>query len=124
MTLRVALVVPDRQLWSGQASIVIAKTLEGDIGVLTGHSPVFGVLAGGSVVEIVPEEAGEQPRVKAAISGGFLSVANDHVSILAADALLANIAADLDHASDRHFDDFHRNLHIIAAMRAVQQVLA
>ena len=89
MTLRVALVVPDRQLWSGQASIVIAKTLEGDIGVLTGHSPVFGVLAGGSVVEIVPEEAGEQPRVKAAISGGFLSVANDHVSILAADALLA-----------------------------------
>jgi F-type H+-transporting ATPase subunit epsilon len=89
VTLRVALVVPDRQLWSGQASIVIAKTLEGDIGVLTGHSPVFGVLAGGSVVEIVPEEAGEQPRVKAAISGGFLSVANDHVSILAADALLA-----------------------------------
>ena len=85
MTLRVALVVPDRQLWSGQASIVIAKTLEGDIGVLTGHSPVFGVLAEASVVEILTEDA----EVRAAVSGGFLSVANDHVSILAADALLA-----------------------------------
>ena len=53
MTLHVALVVPDRELWSGDATIVIAKTTEGDIGVLTGHSPVFGVLAEGSLVEIV-----------------------------------------------------------------------
>jgi len=34
------------------------------------------------------------------------------------------ITADLDRASDRHFDEFQRNLHIVAAMRAVQQVLA
>ena len=40
------------------------------------------------------------------------------------DALRSAIGSDLDHASDRHFDDFHRNLHIVAAMRAVQQVLA
>ena len=45
MTLHVALVVPDRELWSGEATTVIAKTTEGDIGVLTGHSPVFGILA-------------------------------------------------------------------------------
>ena len=45
MTLLVELVVPDRELWSGEARTVIAKTVEGDIGVLTGHSPVFGVLA-------------------------------------------------------------------------------
>jgi F-type H+-transporting ATPase subunit epsilon len=85
VTLRVALVVPDRQLWSGQASTVIAKTTEGDIGVLTGHSPVFGVLAEGSVAEIVTDEQ----RVRAAVSGGFLSVADDQVSILAAQAELA-----------------------------------
>jgi F-type H+-transporting ATPase subunit epsilon len=89
VTLRVALVVPDRELWSGQASIVIAKTTEGDIGVLTGHSPVFGILVEGSVVEIVPEEGSDQPRVKAAISGGFFSVADDQVSVLAAEAVLA-----------------------------------
>ncbi len=84
MTLRVALVVPDRELWSGEATTVIAKTTEGDIGVLTGHSPMFGVLAEGGLVEIVTEES----RVKAAVSGGFLSVADNRVSILAAQAQL------------------------------------
>ena len=85
MTLRVSLVVPDRELWSGQATMVIAKTAEGDIGVLTGHSPVFGVLTEGSVAEIIDDER----RVRAAVSGGFLSVADDRVSILAAQAELA-----------------------------------
>ena len=91
MTLRVELVVPDRQLWSGEATIVIAKTPEGDIGVLTGHSPVFGILAEGSLVEIVNDDN----RVRAAVSGGFLSVADDKVSILAAQAQLgAEVNAD------------------------------
>ena len=84
MTLRVALVVPDRELWSGEAGTVIAKTTEGDIGVLTGHSPLFGILAEGSLVEIITEET----TVKAAVSGGFLSVADNQVSILAAQARL------------------------------------
>jgi F-type H+-transporting ATPase subunit epsilon len=84
VTLRVALVIPDRELWSGEARTVIAKTTEGDIGVLTGHSPVFGILAEGSLVEILTEES----SVKAAVSGGFLSVADDQVSILATQAQL------------------------------------
>ena len=84
MTLHVALVVPDRELWSGEASMVIAKTTEGDIGVLTGRAPVFGILAEGSLVEIVNDET----RVRAAVSGGFLSVADNEVSILAAQAQL------------------------------------
>ena len=33
------------------------------------------------------------------------------------------VSADLDRAMDRHFDEFQRNLHMVAAMRAVQQVL-
>jgi F-type H+-transporting ATPase subunit epsilon len=94
VTLQVALVVPDRELWSGEASTVIAKTTEGDIGVLTGRAPVFGILAEGSMVEIVNEES----RVKAAVSGGFLSVADDKVSILAAQAQLGQ---DVDVAVTR-----------------------
>jgi F-type H+-transporting ATPase subunit epsilon len=86
VTLRVALVIPDRELWSGEARTVIAKTTEGDIGVLSGHSPVFGILAEGSQVEILSDEA--EP-VRAAVSGGFLSVADDRVSILAERALLS-----------------------------------
>ena len=84
MTLQVALVIPDRELWSGEARTVIAKTTEGDIGVLTGHAPVFGILAEGSVVEILTEES----SVRAAVSGGFLSVADNRVSLLAAHAQL------------------------------------
>ncbi len=84
MSLHVALVVPDRELWSGEADTVIAKTTEGDIGILIGHSPVFGILAEGSLVEIISDE----PPVRAAVSGGFLSVADDRVSILAAQAQL------------------------------------
>ena len=84
MTLYAELVIPDRELWSGEAGTVIAKTTEGDIGVLTGHSPVFGILSEASVVRILTE--GDE--VRAAISGGFLSVADDRVSILAAQAQL------------------------------------
>jgi len=84
VTLHAALVIPDRELWSGEAETVIAKTTEGDIGVLTGHSPVFGILSEASVVRILTEDA----EVRAAISGGFLSVADDRVSILAAQAQL------------------------------------
>ena len=84
MTLHAALVIPDRELWSGEARIVIAKTTEGDLGVLTGHAPVFGVLAEASVVEILTEDA----EVRAAVSGGFLSVADDRVSVLATQAQL------------------------------------
>ena len=93
MTLHAALVVPDRELWSGEARIVIAKTTEGDIGVLTGHAPMFGILSEASVVEILTEDA----EVRAAVSGGFLSVANDRVSILAAQAQLG-AEVDLEEA--------------------------
>ena len=94
MSLRVELVVPDRELWSGEARTVVAKTTEGDIGVLTGHSPVFGILAEGSLVEIFTEES----SVKAAVSGGFLAIADDRVSILAAQAQLGQ---DVDTAEAR-----------------------
>jgi F-type H+-transporting ATPase subunit epsilon len=86
VTLQVALVIPDRELWSGEARTVIAKTTEGDIGVLSGHSPVFGILAEGSLVEILADDT----AVRAAVSGGFLSVADNQVSILAERALLSD----------------------------------
>lgn len=86
MTLKVELVVPDRELWAGTAGTVIAKTIEGDIGILANHAPVFGILTEGSLVEILDTEDGG--AVRAAVSGGFLSVADNLVSILAAQAQL------------------------------------
>ena len=77
-TLQVEVVAADRLVWSGQAVMVQARTAEGDIGVLANHAPVLSVLLGG-VVEIT--EAGGS-RVFAAVSDGFLSVANNRVSVL------------------------------------------
>jgi F-type H+-transporting ATPase subunit epsilon len=93
VTLHVELLMPDRSLWSGEAGMVIAKTIDGDIGVLTGHSPVFGILSPGSVVRIQPEAGGTDEtgaEVRAAVRDGFLSVSEDRVSILTSVGLLAD----------------------------------
>jgi len=87
MTLQVALVIPERELWAGRAELVIAKTLDGDIGVLTDHAPVLGILFEGSLVQIRPSDPSE-PDLFAAVSGGFFSVADNQVSILARHAQL------------------------------------
>jgi F-type H+-transporting ATPase subunit epsilon len=88
VTLRVELVVPEGELWAGPAELVIAKTLDGDIGVLTNHTPVLGILAAGSVVTIKPEDGAGDDRVMAAVGGGFFAVADNRVSILAREAQL------------------------------------
>jgi len=88
VTLHVKLVVPEGEIWAGAADRVIAKTLDGDIGVLTGHTPVLGILASGSIVRILPEDAGAGGWITAAVGEGFLSVADDNVSILARQAAL------------------------------------
>jgi F-type H+-transporting ATPase subunit epsilon len=101
VALFVELVAPDREIWSGDARVLVAKTLDGDIGVLAGHAPVIGLLAPGSVVEIIDTD-GEGGRVSAAVSGGFLSVADDRASVLAQQAQLGSevdvpqVRADLD----------------------------
>jgi len=71
--------------------MVIAKTLDGDIGILTGHPPVVGVLADASLVRILDVEDGEgHGEVRAAVSSGFLSIADDRVSILVRQAELGS----------------------------------
>jgi F-type H+-transporting ATPase subunit epsilon len=79
--LRVELVSPEREIWAGEADMVVAKTLDGEIGILPGHSPVLGVMVDGSVVRITPTDDGE--TISAMVSGGFLSVASNEVSVLA-----------------------------------------
>ncbi len=91
MTLRVELVAPDGEVWSGMARMVIAKTLDGDLGILTGHPPVLGILGEASLVRILDAEdgaAGDRGEMRAAVSSGFLSVADNRVSILVRQAEL------------------------------------
>lgn len=87
--LHVELVAADRKVWAGDARMIIAKTTDGDLGVLPGHSPLLGVLLNGTV-QVQPLQ-GEQ--LVAAVHGGFLSVADDKVSILAE---VAELAGEID----------------------------
>ena len=89
MPLNVELVSVDREVWSGEASMVVARTSEGDLGVLPGHTPLLGQLSDG----VVQVRATEGEDVVAAVHGGFLSVSDDNVSILAE---VAELAADID----------------------------
>ncbi len=84
--LQVELVAADRTVWSGQATMVIARTTEGDIGVMRNHAPVLSLLVDG-VVEI---RAVEGDDLVAAVDGGFISIANNRVSILSAHAQLGH----------------------------------
>jgi F-type H+-transporting ATPase subunit epsilon len=85
--LQIELVAADRVVWSGQAREVLARTVAGDLGVLSGHAPLLSLLVPG-VVEIRPLEDAEIVRV--AVGDGFLSVSDNHVSILSEDAFLAS----------------------------------
>ena len=78
MALTVALVSPTEQVWTGEASFVMARTTEGDLGVLPGHTPLFGVLVDG----LVSIKGSDGSTKEFNVTGGFLSVSNDRVSIL------------------------------------------
>ena len=89
-TLQVELVAVERKIWSGEATMVIARTTEGDLGVMPGHAPLLGQLAEGGVVTI-RTDSGED--VVVAAHGGFVSVTEAGVSILAE---TAEIAGEID----------------------------
>lgn len=85
MPLHVELVSVEREVWSGEATQVIARTTEGEIGILPGHAPLLGQLAEGHQVRIAQQSGG---AVLVDVNGGFLSVTDQGVTILAEQAAL------------------------------------
>src|SRR3712207_2625169 len=75
-TMQVELVAADRLVWSGEATMVIARTTEGDVGILPDHAPMLSLLVDG-VVDVTTSE-GE--TWVAAVDAGFLSVAANRIS--------------------------------------------
>ena len=108
-TLQVELVAADRLVWSGEATVVNARTAGGEIGILANHMPILSLLAAG-VVEV---ETPDGESWVAAVDEGFLSVAGNRVSILASHAEMASdIDADqarreLDEAKGEGDEDRH-----------------
>lgn len=78
MSLDVALVSPERILYTGEADMVVCRTPEGEIAFLTGHAPFVGTLEIAPVRVILTDGA----EVKAAVHGGFVEVRDNRVSVL------------------------------------------
>ena len=77
--LHVELVAADRKVWEGEAKQVTARTVEGELGILPGHTPLLGILVSGDVR--IESLAGQTHS--ATIDSGFLSVDHDRVTIVA-----------------------------------------
>lgn len=105
--LHVELVAADRVVWSGDASMVVARTAEGEVGILADHAPLLSLMVPG-VVEV---RTGGGETTRAAVDSGFLSVAGNRVSILAEQAVLgsdidaAKASKDLEDAEKGDLED-------------------
>jgi F-type H+-transporting ATPase subunit epsilon len=77
MPFQVDIVAPESVVWSGEADFVVARTTEGEIGILAGHEPLMAALATGVVVVESNKE-----KVTIGTHGGFLQVLNNQVTLL------------------------------------------
>lgn len=82
--LAVSVVSADQELWSGEATQLIARTTEGEIGILPGHEPLLAILAKGEV----RVTTADGKTVTAIADNGFLSVENNTVTVVASTAEL------------------------------------
>ena len=104
MALQVELVSPERILYSGEADMVIARTVGGgDIAFLPGHAPFVGAL---EIATVTIRSAGGDEVV--AVHGGFAEVSNDTVTILSDVAELSS-QIDVERARQAQ-DDAERRL--------------
>lgn len=82
-TLKVDLVAVEEKVWSGEAEMLVARTTEGELGVLPGHAPLLGQLAEPGEVRV---KLADGKQLAYEVNGGFLSVTGDGVTVLAESA--------------------------------------
>ena len=79
---RVEIVAVEQRVWAGESDNLVARTTEGELAVLSGHAPLLGQLKEPSRVRV---RSGGQ-ELAWDVAGGFISVADDVVTILAESA--------------------------------------
>ncbi|MGZ0711271.1 F0F1 ATP synthase subunit epsilon (plasmid) [Coraliomargarita sp. W4R53] len=84
MPINVSLVSADAEVWSGEASLVVAKTVVGEIGLMPGHEPMLAILAEGQVR--ITQLSGE--KIIANAQDGFVSMEGNDLTIVAGNAAL------------------------------------
>ncbi len=73
----VDIVSPEGLVWSGDAEFLVARTPEGEIGIMADHEPVMAALVQG-VVSV----DGSEGRTKVDVEGGFLQVLRNQVTLI------------------------------------------
>src|SRR6476659_5528807 len=91
--LNIDIVAVDRKIWSGQGTFLFTRTTSGEIGILPHHIPLVAQLVDDAMVRV--EREGEDD-LRIAVNGGFMSVTEDGVIVLAEHA---EFASELDAAT-------------------------
>lgn len=100
MPVEVHLVTPDREVWSGEADMVVARGIDGEVGILGGHAPLLVQLA------IGPLRIHRQGEVeRAVVDGGFLHVTSSGGTRIDVLASHAEMASEIDVAAARSRKD-------------------
>ncbi len=76
-TFQVDVVSPEATVWSGRALIVIARTPEGELGIMADHEPLMATCATGPIE--IEAESGERTTI--GVHGGFLQVLDNQVTL-------------------------------------------
>ena len=100
--MNVEIVAVDRKIWSGEATFLFTRTTVGEIGILPRHIPLVAQLVDDAMVR-VEREGGEDLRI--AVDGGFLSVTEEGVSILAESAAFESEIDEAAARKDAESDD-------------------
>jgi F-type H+-transporting ATPase subunit epsilon len=82
---QVDVVSPEATVWSGQATFVLTRTPDGELGIMADHEPLMGALATGPVE--IESDKGERTTI--GVHGGFLQVLNNQVTLITDRAQLA-----------------------------------
>lgn len=83
--LQVSVISPERTLFDGEATQVVAPAYDGEVGILTGHAPMMALLGRG--VLRVSEAGGER---RFTVEGGFLQVVDNRVRVVTEKAVSAD----------------------------------
>ena len=103
MSVEVHVVTPDREVWSGTVDLLVARGVDGMVGIMGGHAPLLIQLAIGPL-RMQGEDGGWEEAV---VDGGFLHVSSEG-GTTRADVLAANaeLAAEIDvDASRRRLEE-------------------
>jgi F-type H+-transporting ATPase subunit epsilon len=114
--MNVEIVAVDRSIWSGEATFVFTRTTVGEIGIMPNHIPLVAQLIDDAMVRV--EREGEDD-LRLAVDGGFLTVTEDGVSILAESAAFDSEIDEAAAKEDSQSDDPRTAAKGRARLRAV-----